>query len=119
VTQRKRLYKTDRDIQRGVLAGFSSKNVSLTGYALNPDDAKVTVVLAVAVTLEILLRGRRLARKRAAMATKNSPRLNRQICCSAQTATCSCFRAAGWRLQSPVAMTAFTRPDEIAFTSSP
>jgi hypothetical protein len=50
VTQRTRLYKTDRDIQRGVLAGFSFKNVSLTGYVFNPDEDKVTVVFAVAVT---------------------------------------------------------------------
>ena len=50
VTQRTRLYKTDRDIQRGVLAGFSFKNVSLTGYALNPDEDKATFVLAVGLT---------------------------------------------------------------------
>jgi hypothetical protein len=50
VTQRTRLYKTDRDIQRGVLAGFSFKRVSVTGYVLNPDDDKPTSVLAVAVT---------------------------------------------------------------------
>ena len=42
VTQRTRLYKTDRDIQRGVLAGFSFKKVSLTGYVLNPDEDKPT-----------------------------------------------------------------------------
>ena len=49
VTQRTRVYMTDRDIQRGVLAGFSFKNVDLTGYVLNPDDTP-TVVLAVGVT---------------------------------------------------------------------
>ena len=38
VTQRTRLYQTDRDIERGVLAGFSFKKMSLTGYVLNPDD---------------------------------------------------------------------------------
>ena len=50
VTQRTRVYETDRDIQRGVLAGFSFKRVSLTGYVLNPDEDKPTVVLAVGVT---------------------------------------------------------------------
>jgi hypothetical protein len=33
-----------------VLAGFSFKRVSVTGYVLNPDDDKPTSVLAVAVT---------------------------------------------------------------------
>ena len=41
------LDQTDRDIQRGVLAGFSLKRVSLTGYALNPDEDKPTFVFAV------------------------------------------------------------------------
>ena len=50
MTQRTRVYKTDRDIQRGLLAGFSFKHVDLTGYAFNPDDDKRTFVLAVAVT---------------------------------------------------------------------
>jgi len=50
VTQRTRLYQTDRDIQRGVRAGFAFKKVSLTGYVFNPDDDKPTVVLAVGLT---------------------------------------------------------------------
>jgi len=50
VTQRTRVYKTDRDIQRGLLAGFSFKNVSLTGYALDFDDDNRTFVFAVGVT---------------------------------------------------------------------
>jgi hypothetical protein len=50
VTQRTRVYKTDRDIQRGVLAGFSFKRVSLTGYVLNPDEDKPTFVFAVGLT---------------------------------------------------------------------
>jgi hypothetical protein len=50
VTQRTRVYETDRDIQRGVLAGFSFKKVSLTGYALNPDEDQPTFVLSVALT---------------------------------------------------------------------
>jgi hypothetical protein len=49
VTQRTRLYKTDRDIERGVLLGVSFKKVNLTGYALNPDD-KPTFVLAAGVS---------------------------------------------------------------------
>ena len=50
VTQRTRVYKTDRDIQRGVLAGFSFKRVSLTGYVLNPDEDTPTFVVAVGLT---------------------------------------------------------------------
>jgi hypothetical protein len=49
VTQRTRLYESDRDIQRGVLLGFSHKKVDLTGYVLNPDADKPTFVLAVAL----------------------------------------------------------------------
>jgi hypothetical protein len=50
VTQRTRVYKTDREIQRGVLAGFSFKKVNLTGYVFNPDEDKPTVVVAVGLT---------------------------------------------------------------------
>jgi hypothetical protein len=50
VTQRTRVYKTDRDIQRGVLAGFSFSKVSLTGYVFNPDEDKPTFVFAVGLT---------------------------------------------------------------------
>ena len=50
VTQRTRVYHTDREIQRGVLAGFSFKRLSVTGYVFNPDDAKPTVVLAAELT---------------------------------------------------------------------
>ena len=49
VTQRTRVYQTDRDIQRGLLAGVSFKRVNLTGYVLNPDD-EPTFVLAVGLT---------------------------------------------------------------------
>jgi hypothetical protein len=50
VTQRTRLYQTDRDIQRGVLAGFAFKKVSLTSYVFNPDEDKPTFVFAVGLT---------------------------------------------------------------------
>jgi hypothetical protein len=50
VTQRTRLYKTDREIQRGLLAAFSFKKVSLAGYVFNPDDDKPTFVLAAGLT---------------------------------------------------------------------
>jgi hypothetical protein len=49
VTQRTRVYKSDRDIQRGLLVGFSYKEASVSGYLFNPDDEKPTVVLAVAL----------------------------------------------------------------------
>src|SRR3954463_4602173 len=45
VTQRTRAYKTDRDIQRGFLVGFSYKKMDVTGYVLNPDESKPTIVL--------------------------------------------------------------------------
>jgi hypothetical protein len=50
VTQRTRVYKTDREIQRGVLAGFSFKRVSVNGYVFNPDESKPTFVFGVGVT---------------------------------------------------------------------
>jgi hypothetical protein len=48
--QRTRAYQTDRDIQRGVLVGFSYKQVSFTTYVFNPDESKPTLVLAVGLT---------------------------------------------------------------------
>ena len=50
VTQRTRLYQTDRDIQRGFLVGLSYKQLSLTTYVFNPDESTPTVVVAVGVT---------------------------------------------------------------------
>lgn len=47
VTQRTRAYDSDREVQRGLLAGFSYKQVDLTGYVFNPDDSNPTVVVAV------------------------------------------------------------------------
>jgi hypothetical protein len=38
VTQRTRAYETDRDIQRGLLVGFTHKWLDLSAYWLNPDD---------------------------------------------------------------------------------
>ena len=49
VTQRTRLYQTDRDIERGVFAGFSYRQLSLTGYVLNPDQDKPTWVFAISL----------------------------------------------------------------------
>jgi hypothetical protein len=49
VTQRTRLYKSDRDIERGVFAGFSYRHLSLTGYVLNPDQDKPTFVFAISL----------------------------------------------------------------------
>ena len=46
VTQRTRVYQTDREIQRGVLVGFTIKKVSLTVYVFNPDESKPTVAVA-------------------------------------------------------------------------
>jgi hypothetical protein len=49
VTQRTRAYESDREIQRGLLAGFSYKQMDVTGYVFNPDDSRPTVVVAVAL----------------------------------------------------------------------
>jgi hypothetical protein len=51
VTQRTRLYRTDRDIQRGVLAGIRYKKVECTAYVLNPDESKPTFILAFSLSL--------------------------------------------------------------------
>jgi hypothetical protein len=48
-TQRTRLYKSDREIQRGVLAGFHFKKLDCTAYVFNPDESRPTFVLAVAL----------------------------------------------------------------------
>jgi hypothetical protein len=50
VTQRTRLYQTDREIQRGMLLGFSHKRVALTGYVFNPDEDQPTFVIGVGLT---------------------------------------------------------------------
>jgi hypothetical protein len=50
VTQRTRVYQTDREIQRGLLAGYSYKNLDVAGYVFNPDDEKPTFVLSIALT---------------------------------------------------------------------
>ena len=49
VGQRTKVYETDRDIQRGLLLGFSFKRVDFTTYVFNPDDGSPTVVLALGV----------------------------------------------------------------------
>jgi hypothetical protein len=49
VTQRTRVYQSDREIQRGVMAGVSFKRVNVTGYVFNPDK-DTRFVLAVELT---------------------------------------------------------------------
>jgi hypothetical protein len=46
VTQRTRVYEADRDIQRGLLVGFSLERVDIAAYVLNPDDSDPIVALA-------------------------------------------------------------------------
>jgi hypothetical protein len=50
VMQRTQAYETDREIQRGVLAGFTFKMLDLCAYLFDPDEAKPTFVFAVRVT---------------------------------------------------------------------
>lgn len=47
VTQRTRIYATDRDIQRGLLVGFAYRELDSAIYLLNPEDSKPLVVVAV------------------------------------------------------------------------
>ena len=49
VTQRTRAYQSEREIQRGFLAGFSYRRLELVGHVFNPDDDRPTVVVAVRV----------------------------------------------------------------------
>ncbi len=66
VMQHTRAYETDRDIQRGLLVGFSwskhNRMVDLTTYVFDLDEGKPTVV--VAVTLSFLAEGFRRHRDR-------------------------------------------------------
>ena len=50
VTQRTRVYKSEREIQRGLLAGFSVKRANFTGYVFDPDEEGPRFVFAVDVT---------------------------------------------------------------------
>jgi hypothetical protein len=50
VAQRTKIYETGRDLQRGLLVGFSLERLSVTGYVLNPDESP-TVVIALAASL--------------------------------------------------------------------
>ena len=49
VGQRTRAYQSDVDIQRGILVGFSHKEVAFTTYVFNLDHGKPTWVFAVSV----------------------------------------------------------------------
>ncbi|HKP03772.1 MAG TPA: hypothetical protein VJU77_10495 [Chthoniobacterales bacterium] len=50
VGQRTRAYQTDVDIQRGILVGFSHKEVDVTTYVFNLDHGKPTWVFAVSLS---------------------------------------------------------------------
>ena len=50
VAQRTKLYDSDREIQRGLLAGYSGESWDLTGQLFDPDEPKPTFVLAFAVS---------------------------------------------------------------------
>jgi hypothetical protein len=47
--QRTRVYKSDREIHRGLLVGVAYKRVDLTTYVFDPDTSEPTVVVAVGV----------------------------------------------------------------------
>jgi hypothetical protein len=46
VMQHTHVYQSDREIQRGLLAGFSYKGADFSGYVFNPDDSTPTVLIA-------------------------------------------------------------------------
>jgi hypothetical protein len=46
MVQRTRAYATERDLQRGLLAGASYSNASLTLYLLNPDDEAPLIIVS-------------------------------------------------------------------------
>jgi hypothetical protein len=46
--QRTRVYKTERDIQRGFLIGVSLRGISLGAYVFNPDDDDPTYIASLA-----------------------------------------------------------------------
>jgi hypothetical protein len=50
VTQRTRLYDTERDIERGLLIGATYKIVDLAAYVFDLDESRPTVVLALALS---------------------------------------------------------------------
>ena len=50
VSQRTRVYKTERDIQRGLFAGVGYGNLEVTTYVFNPDDGEPSVVMAVGLS---------------------------------------------------------------------
>lgn len=50
VTQRTRAYEADRDIQRGLLVGFTVGKLDFTTCVFNPDQSKPLVAMAVSVS---------------------------------------------------------------------
>lgn len=52
VTQRTRAYAAERELQRGLLAGFSYDIASLTLYVLNPDDSEPIWIVAAGLSFE-------------------------------------------------------------------
>jgi hypothetical protein len=50
VTERTRAYETEREIQRGVLTGFSYRSFTSTIHVFNPDDTHPVVVVSASVT---------------------------------------------------------------------
>jgi hypothetical protein len=50
VTQRTRAYATGRDIQRGLLVGFTWKILDLAAYVFNPDQDRPTVVVSLSLS---------------------------------------------------------------------
>lgn len=48
--QRTKAYESDRDIQRGVLLGFSAKRMDFTAYVFNLDESSPTAVAALGVS---------------------------------------------------------------------
>lgn len=50
VTQRTRAYETEREIQRGLLMGFSYKSLTTAIHVFNPDDTHPVVVFSASIS---------------------------------------------------------------------
>jgi len=53
VLQRTRVYRTDREVQPGLLTGVSYGSTSISGYVLNPDESQPVVAVSAGVDFDL------------------------------------------------------------------
>lgn len=51
VTSRTRAYESDREVQRGLLVGFTYRKLDVSAYVFDPDDEQPTFAIAVGLSL--------------------------------------------------------------------